>query len=173
MPYYLQGDYGAGYYRGRGDPGLFGFLGTAVKTVGGFLSGGISGAVRAVTGAGPVLQGPTYFQAPQAPRGPAPVGRPGGIPLPGPIRIRPTRMLPGGKPGIEFEGGSCPPGFHLDKRTKTYCVRNRRMNPANPRALRRGIRREKAFIALARRALTGTGITIGRRSFAKKTARRR
>lgn len=40
-------------------------------------------------------------------------------------------------------GGACPTGFHLDKRTRSKCVRNRRMNPLNGRAASRAIRRIK------------------------------
>jgi len=40
-------------------------------------------------------------------------------------------------------GGACPAGFHLDKRTRSRCVRNRRMNPLNGRAAMRAIRRIK------------------------------
>jgi len=58
--------------------------------------------------------------------------------------------------------GCCPSGFHLNKsigRGKqtmgmepgTYCVRNRAMNVANPRALRRGLRRVVGFGKLAGR----------------------
>jgi hypothetical protein len=55
----------------------------------------------------------------------------------------------------------------------TVMVKNRSMNPGNARALRRGIRREQAFVALAKRALKGTGITVSRRSFGRKPARKR
>ena len=40
-------------------------------------------------------------------------------------------------------GAACPAGFHLDKRTRSRCVRNRRMNPLNGRAATRAIRRIK------------------------------
>jgi hypothetical protein len=38
--------------------------------------------------------------------------------------------------------------------------RRRRINPANPKALRRAIRRQAGFVKLAKRALKGTGYTI-------------
>jgi hypothetical protein len=38
--------------------------------------------------------------------------------------------------------------------------KRRRMNVANPKALRRAIRREQGFVKLARRALKGTGYRI-------------
>ena len=60
-------------------------------------------------------------------------------------------------------GLCCPSGFHPNKSTGmgkqtmgmapgTYCVRNRSMNVANPRALRRGLRRVAGFGKLASRA---------------------
>jgi len=82
--------------------------------------------------------------------------------------VHPTRILPGGQPFVTRQGGATRAGYHLDKKTGTYEVRNRSMNPANPRALRRAVRREQGFVALAKRVLRGTGITIGRRSFGGK-----
>ena len=60
-------------------------------------------------------------------------------------------------------GLCCPSGFHPNKTTGSgkqtlgmppgsYCVRNRSMNVANPRALRRGLRRVAGFGKLANRA---------------------
>ncbi len=68
---------------------------------------------------------------------------------------------PGAAPAAA--GCGCESGFHLNKsigRGKqtmgmepgTYCVRNRSMNVANPRALRRGLRRVAGFGKLASRA---------------------
>lgn len=48
--------------------------------------------------------------------------------------------------------GACPSGFHLDKETGTTCVRNRRTNFANPRALNRAIRRVEGFGRLVQRS---------------------
>lgn len=74
--------------------------------------------------------------------------------LQGPVTVNPGAILPGGKPFLEFPGRG---------------GKRRRMNPANAKALRRAIRREQAFIKLARRSLKGTGITVGRTaSFARK-----
>lgn len=66
--------------------------------------------------------------------------------------------LPAGLP--QLVQGTCPPGYHLNKTTYmtrqgivpqgTRCVRNRRMNPTNPRALARAIRRGDAFVRLAK-----------------------
>lgn len=52
--------------------------------------------------------------------------------------------------------GCCPSGFHLAKDGSGRCVRNRRMNIANPRALRRSMRRVQGFEKLARRTITFT-----------------
>lgn len=168
MAYYLTGDYYKGdYYRHRGDPGLFSFLGGlvkgAVRIAGGIATGGPLGGIKA--GLGMIQQGPGGGLP--APRGP------GGLTLPGGIGVHPTAVLPGGKPFITRTGGATRPGFHLDKKTGSYEVRNRSMNPTNPRALRRAVRREHAFVAVARRVLKGTGISIGRRSFGRKVARKR
>ncbi|HDZ44417.1 MAG TPA: hypothetical protein ENH80_10805 [Phycisphaerae bacterium] len=44
---------------------------------------------------------------------------------------------------VGVPGAACPTGFHLDKRSRSRCVRNRRMNPLNGRAASRAIRRIK------------------------------
>lgn len=158
MAYYGTGDYYRGdYYRGRGD--LFGGLlniGSSIlkKVVGATPVGIAAGAL------GGVLKPPSTL--PQ-----------GGIPLPGPYRIHPTKILPGGAPFITRDQSAPMAGYHLDKKHHSRWVRNRSMNPANPRALRRAVRREHAFVALARRVLKGTGISIGRRSFGRKSTRKR
>jgi len=93
------------------------------------------------------------------------------IPLPFGLQMHPGAMFPGGKPGITSSssgmapGGQicCPTGFHPNKQTSTaratmgagpgtICVRNRSMNVANPRALRRGLRRVAGFGKLAMRS---------------------
>lgn len=69
------------------------------------------------------------------------------------------------RPTFEAAGGDCgcQSGFHPNKSIGrgrstmgmapgTYCVRNRSMNVANPRALRRGLRRVSGFGKLAARA---------------------
>jgi hypothetical protein len=166
VAYYLTGDYYRGdYYRKRGDPGLFSAIGSvlkgAVSVAGGFLRGGPTGALAS---------GVSLF----APKQGLPAPRAGGgLTLPGGIGVHPTRILPGGEPFITRQGGATRSGYHLDKKTHSYEVRNRSMNPANPRALRRAVRREHSFVALAKRVLRGTGITIGRRSFGSKRSAKR
>ena len=55
--------------------------------------------------------------------------------------------MPNGLPG-------CPTGYHPEKAGKPYCVRNRRMNPLNPRALSRATRRVGGFARAVKRART-------------------
>jgi len=141
-----------GLTRAQGDPGFFSFIGKVAKgvagAVGGLVTGGplgvIPGAIRGVT-----------QQAQQVPfRFPAP------IPLPGPRAVI-ERLIPGGATGFECPpGAACPSGFRLNKsayflKDGTFvapgsrCVRSRRINPANGKAVRRAIRRENAFIGMA------------------------
>lgn len=66
-----------------------------------------------------------------------------------------TRALPrppgGGLPIIPGQvAGGCPAGFHPAKDHSGRCVRNRRMNPLNPRAARRAIRRIKGAMKMLR-----------------------
>ena len=169
MPYYSgRGDYYSGrgdYYRGRGDPGLFDVLGGAVK---GFLGGGpagaILGAARATVPAKPALQLPGPFMPGVGIQARGPLGT--GVAIgrfTGGTAVT-TATMPAGH--------TCPVGYHLSKRTGK-CVKNRHMNPTNARALRRAIRREHAFVALAKRTLRGTGITVKRAaSFARSRTRR-
>lgn len=65
---------------------------------------------------------------------------------------------PGG-PGI----GGIPPGFPMPTRAgrgAAFAPKRKRMNVANPKALRRAIRRQAGFVKLARRALKGSGYRI-------------
>lgn len=171
---YYMGDYYQGDYY-QGDPFLGGLIGMGV----GWLAKKIfkrqlsTGAMtRAGTGIvtatgknlrrfGPVAAG-------------AAVASGLSIPLPGPFRMQPGAFLPGGAPLFSREprvsmagkignGICCPAGYHPNKsvsRAKatmgaepgTICVSNRSMNVANPRALRRGLRRVSGFGKLAMRA---------------------
>ncbi len=56
-------------------------------------------------------------------------------------------VMPNGLPG-------CPSGYHPEKSGKPYCVRNRRMNSLNPRALSRATRRVGGFARAVKRART-------------------
>jgi hypothetical protein len=151
-----------------GDPGIFGFLGKALRTVTGIaskvlpgplgaLAGGVSSALGGVSGqqqaavsatpALPPLVSPVYRNIQEVQR----------IPEPGlPATIQ--RWIPGGETGFsETEeemraGRGSRPGFHWNKsgyflktgeyiRPGTKEVRNRRRNSLNPRALDRALGR--------------------------------
>lgn len=101
----------------------------------------VTEAMRTLPGAGPA-PAPTTFTSrtgsivPSLSRVPVPR-------LPPPT-LSPRLAPPLPVPGVAGVSGSvCPSGFHLDKRTRTRCVRNRRMNPLNGRAAMRAIRRIK------------------------------
>jgi len=166
---YYQGDYYQGdYYQGdyyQGDPFLGAILGGAVswlgkkifrkkaagvlasKTVTARIAGLPGLARRNIPGiAGAVGVGAVMARAPGMQ-----------IPLPGGGVMRPGRILPGGVPFTS--PGCCPPGQHFNKGVTrsgappgTVCVTNRRMNVANPRALRRSLRRVAGFGKLAQRS---------------------
>lgn len=195
---YVGGDYyGAGDYYAAG--GLFSFLGGVARKVG----GAVLGAVKSTpigAAAGAVLGGITGAAMPRPPAGitltqaaasaprltPSAPSAPGAVPVPtmmGAVQ----RALPGGATGY----GQCPPGYHLNKAYARYlraveqgrnvkpptivnmCVKHRSMNPLNPKAIRRAVRREQSMTKVMRRVLKGTGITIGRRTVHRKTTRRR
>lgn len=130
--------YGGMAYNYRGDP----FLGGLVKGALKFASGG----VKALFGRG------------QQPPAMATGGLTGGLPvMPGGgivggvvrrARVAAQAIVPG---GVEPGGVG---------RTTATGRKRPRMNPANPRALRRAIRRQDGFVKLARRALKGSGYTI-------------
>lgn len=160
---YYQGDYYQGDYY-QGDPFLGGLIGmgvgwlakkifkrklsdVAMQRAGSkIVQAGYRGAGRAA----PLVIG-------------AAVGSGLSLPLPGGIRMQPGAFLPGGAPLFTREprvtmtgqiGGAecCPSGYHLTKDGSGRCVRNRSMNVANPRALRRSLRRVAGFGKLAARA---------------------
>ena len=161
MSYYRSpmGDYKT--YGYAGDPGFLSSLWKGVKA--GF------GAVFA-----PKQPKPTVAPFPQPPGGfGGPMGPYSGGSFPGMgVRARPagvpgaaveTRGIgAGGGKEIMVGGGykgpaqMCPSGYHYAKDGSGRLVRNRRMNPANPRALRRAVRRMDGFEKLARRVLKNT-----------------
>lgn len=100
-----------------GDADTGGIVGTIIDLVGGIVGGRL----------------PALPQLPPAPGGSTPPLLPG--------RIPPAALAP----GAGCPGNPCCAGKHLDKATGTKCVSNRRMNPLNPQALRRAIRRAKGF----------------------------
>lgn len=66
------------------------------------------------------------------------------------------RSMGGRVPFITLPNGcqGCPQGYHPEKQGRPYCVRNRRMNPLNPRALSRATRRVGGFARAVKRART-------------------
>jgi hypothetical protein len=178
---YYQGDYYQGDYY-QGDPSLWKKLKGAFKIATGMAGMAFGLPVGAALGAGSaVLQRATSKWGQAVPFGVGAAAQAVApslasrfqIPLPGPNVLRPFAALPGGAPlvgppdlrqqAMMGGGGCCPSGFHFNKQTSTarasfgappgsICVRNRSMNVANPRALRRGLRRVSGFAKLAARA---------------------
>lgn len=158
MSYYNRpmGDYATGGYGyPQGDPGLFGFLGKLVKplwkkVVKPALGYALGGAVIQAVAPGQQVA----VQPP--PPVPGAAAFPGGGLLPAAGQVIGGAIA--GYQGAVSTAGACPAGYHLrkDRRLPPKCVRNRRMNIANPRALRRGMRRVKGFEKLARRTISFT-----------------
>jgi len=175
MSYYRppMGDYKT--YGYAGDPGFLSSLWKGVKKIAGPVIGGlIGGPLGAVLGSQSSGGGGKQVAVP---------GQFGGaVTLPGGLRVSgayvPGTIVPGqGRlppftatgPGVLPFGGrttagfdargcpTCPTGWHLDKKTGTRCVRNRRMNVANPKALRRSLRRVQGFEKLVKRTFTVSG----------------
>jgi len=117
-------------------------------------TGGGNGWIPPITVSVPPITfgGPSQLQSPQRP----PPLTPGRIP-PGPQVIYPGQGRAGcGCNGAQCGGpvdqsGCCPKGCHPDKKYGVKCVRNRRMNPLNHRALKRAIRRMDGFEGIARK----------------------
>ena len=158
---YYQGDYYQGDYY-QGDP----FLGALI-------GGGISWLTkkifkRKMTQQGQIAAGKkvTGIARRAAPVGAGLAVASGmSIPIPfTPFKVTPQAFLPGGAPlfsprqqapsqmGMAQAGACCPSGYHLAKDGTGRCVRNRSMNVANPRALRRSLRRVAGFGKLAQRS---------------------
>jgi len=71
-------------------------------------------------------------------------------------------------PGGAVVNGCCPKGCHPDKKYGVKCVRNRRMNPLNPRALRRSLRRIDQFENFVNRTAKLTGLRLAKKSTRRK-----
>jgi len=158
MSYYNRpmGDYRTGGYGyPQGDPGLFSILGKIIKP--------IWKVVKPLILPTAVAAGTAVVAAPAAPV-PAAPAIPGAAAFPGAgygIPAAAGAAIGGaiaGYQGAAIPAGMCPAGYHprKDRRLPFKCVRNRRMNIANPRALRRGMRRVKGFEKLARRTISFT-----------------
>jgi len=87
-----------------------------------------------------------------------PIPIPGGTMTPEPGTLGgPVTCGPRPKVGyITLPDGTvgCPSGYHPEKSGRGYCVRNRRMNALNPRALSRASRRVGGFARAVKRART-------------------
>lgn len=71
-------------------------------------------------------------------------------PLVGPA-LGAVSLLDPGVPGPGIFSPTTPPkGFHLSKQAPFHFVRNRRMNPLNPKAFRRSVRRIKGAVKFAK-----------------------
>jgi len=168
MSYYRHpmGDYKT--YGYAGDPGWLSGLWKGIKKIApavlGFAAGGIPGAIAGMAGGGAA---PQRLPAPggglQTVQG-IPVG--GALTFPGGMMLSAQGMIPGrGRlppytatgagviPGGGRGGTMVPSGYHFAKDGSGRIVRNRRMNVANPRALRRAMRRATGFEKLARRTI--------------------
>lgn len=169
MSYYrggrVYGDYKT--YGYAGDPGFLSSLWKGIKSValpvlGGLIAGPLGAAAGTAVGA-PKPRAPA-FQIPGTVAGQ--ISFPGGMAvsagyqptmIPGRGRLPPfTATGPGVIPGGGRGGAVVPSGYHFAKDGSGKLVRNRRMNVANPRALRRSMRRVQGFEKLARRTITFT-----------------
>lgn len=157
MSYYTgQGD----YYSGKGDPGLISSIGSIVGAVGSVI-GGPAGVV------GSVIKRVTGGSRPAAPpvRGLArPTGGIPSIPTPGIVGAA-QRLVPGGASGYQSGGCGCGTGHHMDKATGTRCVKNRKTNYTNPKALSRATKRVDGFVTVAKKALKSTKYKVVNENF--------
>jgi len=163
-----MGDYKT--YGYAGDPGFLSSLWKGIKkiarpVIGMAIGGPIGAVIGGALGGGapkpqpqfPVPAG-TYGGALTFPGGTSlSVARTPGVMVPGMGRLPPfTASGPGVLPGGGRGGQMVPSGYHFAKDGSGRLVRNRRMNVANPRALRRSMRRVQGFEKLARRTITFT-----------------
>ncbi len=163
-----MGDYRT--YGYAGDPGWLSSLWKGIKKIAPTIIGAaIGGPVGAVIGGG--FGGGGGGATPPIRYAPGTVG--GAISFPGGTTISTAYqpVTPGGGmrrlppytatgPGVLPYGGAgvaAPPsGYHYAKDGSGRIVRNRRMNVANPRALRRSMRRVQGFEKLAKRTIQFT-----------------
>ena len=124
---------------------LRGVVGTAIKT---FIPGPVGDILTA-----PLRPQPAAFRTTVTGALPAAPALPGigrlAQRLPG--VVAPASFLDPGVPGPGVFSPTTPPkGFHLSKQAPFHFVRNRRMNPLNPKAFRRSVRRIKGAVKFAK-----------------------
>lgn len=153
-------------FANQGDPGLFSAIGSVVKKVGGAvyntlvpspIKTGVGVVSSIVGGRGSAPQLP-QLPPPGARNFPAPQLPPRGGAMPGPMAQVPATVGgPGGTAMVDTKPAiACPQGYHPNKSgyyrrspagSVLYippghaCVKNRRRNPLNPRAMDRAIGR--------------------------------
>ena len=163
-----MGDYKT--YGYAGDPGFLSSLWKGIKKVALPVLGGIlGGPVGAALGGAMVSKPsppPQFPMVPQVGGGfpiagqvtfPGGISLSGGAMIPGRGRLPPfTATGPGVLPAGGRGGAMIPSGYHFAKDGSGRLVRNRRMNVANPRALRRSMRRVQGFEKLAKRTIQFT-----------------
>lgn len=147
-----MGDYKT--YGYAGDPGFLSSLWKGVRRlapriIGAAVGGPVGALITGATIGGAVVSA----TKPRAPALPAPGGMIGGaVSFPGGTTV----SIAGALPTHAALGAHAPAGYHLDKATRSRWVRNRRMNIANPRALRKAMRRVQGFEKLAKRTIQFT-----------------
>ncbi len=159
MAYYspgrMTGDYKT--YGYAGDPGFLSSLWKGFKKVAKFIPGPI-GTIATAIGGGAALSkiAPPPGTFPGTGMPPMTYGKTVG-PQYGAYGPRaPGFVAPTTKGMYPYDPAACPTGYHLAKDGSGRLVRNRRMNIANPRALRRAMRRVQGFEKLAKRTITFT-----------------
>lgn len=141
-----RGDYLGSY---RGDPGFFKSLLKGIgKVAGVFLGGGAAPPPQQI-----VIRQAGFFGG----GGPYGLVPPGTRPLSTRRRVRQALPLPQGA-FSRARGG--PPDSPEYRAYMAGQRKRKRMNVANPKALRRAIRRQAGFVKLAKRALKGSGYTV-------------
>jgi len=148
-----MGDYKT--YGYGGDPGwlssAFKFIKKKVLPVALRVFGG---PVGAVAGTALAIGGAVAGGKAVGPPAPPPGSIGGAVSFPGGTTVSVAGVLP----SHTAIGEHMPAGYHLrkDKRLPAKWVRNRRMNIANPRALRKAMRRVQGFEKLAKRTISFT-----------------
>jgi len=138
-------------YGYAGDPGWLSSAFKLVKRIAGPIIGGmIGGPLGGMIGGAATTPARRPGTPPILPPPPGAIG--GAVSFPGG-----TTVSVAGVPRMAgVAAGACPTGYHLAKDGSGRWVRNRRMNVANPRALRKAMRRVQGFEKLAKRTIQFT-----------------